>query len=76
LLEETVEFALVGGFAVAYPGYPRFTGDMDILIARNEGNAAKILKVLERSGFGSLDISIADLMAEASAIQLGSLRCV
>jgi hypothetical protein len=35
LIEESVEFALVGGFAVAYHGYPRFTGDLDILIARD-----------------------------------------
>jgi hypothetical protein len=71
LLEETVEFALVGGFAVAYHGYPRFTGDMDILIARDEGNAGKVLRVLQRFGFGSLRISAEDLTAEANVIQLG-----
>ena len=51
LVEETVEFALVGGFAVAYHGYPRFTGDMDILIGTGPGNAVKVLKVLGRFGF-------------------------
>lgn len=71
LLEEGVEFVLVGGFAVAYHGYPRFTGDMDILVARDETNAAKVLNVLERFGFGTLQISIPDLTTPANVIQLG-----
>ena len=61
----------MGGFAVAYHGYPRFTGDMDILVARDADNAAKVLRVLGRFGFGSLDVTSADLMAEANVIQLG-----
>jgi hypothetical protein len=64
LLDEKTEFALIGGYAVAYHGYPRFTGDMDILIARNSVNAAKILKVLGRFGFGSLQITQVDLETE------------
>ena len=71
LLEESVEFALVGGFAVAYHGYPRFTGDMDILIDRDQANAEKVLKALARFGFGSLRIAVSDLTTEANVIQLG-----
>lgn len=71
LLEESVEFALVGGFAVAYHGYPRFTGDMDILVARDAANAEKVLQVLRRFGFGSLRVTSADIMTEANVIQLG-----
>ena len=71
LLDEKAEFALVGGFAVAYHGYPRFTGDMDILIDRSPENAGKILRVLDRFGFGKRAIAAADLMAEANVIQLG-----
>ena len=71
LLEEKTEFALIGGYAVAYHGYPRFTGDMDILIARSSENAARILKVLGRFGFGSLQISQVDLQSEGNIIQLG-----
>lgn len=71
LLEEKVEFALIGGYAVAYHGYPRFTGDMDILVARSPANASKVLKVLGRFGFGNLQISNADLETEGNVIQLG-----
>ena len=72
LLEEAVEFALVGGFAVAYHGYPRFTGDMDILIDRDQANAEKVLKALGRFGFGSLRISVPDLTTEAGKPSLRS----
>ena len=36
LNEHQVEYMLIGGYAVAYYGYPRSTGDMDIWIALNE----------------------------------------
>ena len=71
LLDEKTEFALIGGYAVAYHGYPRFTGDMDILIARSPANAAKVLNVLGRFGFGSLKITKMDLETECNVIQLG-----
>lgn len=71
LIEEKAEFALVGGWAVAYHGYPRFTGDMDILVNPTPDNATKVIKVLQRFGFGSLQISAADLQSEEKVIQLG-----
>jgi hypothetical protein len=40
LLDEETDFALIGGYAVAYHGYPRFTGDMDILISRSHATCS------------------------------------
>lgn len=71
LIDEKVEFALVGGYAVAYHGYPRYTGDIDILIRPSPDNSAKVITVLKRFGFGSLSITEADLQAEAGVLQLG-----
>ncbi|MDQ3002467.1 MAG: nucleotidyltransferase [Fibrobacterota bacterium] len=71
LLEEKVEFLLVGGYAVAFHGYPRFTGDMDILVGNDPGNAAKILLVLQKFGFGKPSISQSDLQTKGNVIQLG-----
>ena len=71
LLDAKVEFALVGGYAVAYHGYPRYTGDLDILVARDAVNAEKVIQVLGKFGFGSLQISSADLMQSENVIQLG-----
>jgi hypothetical protein len=39
LSEHQVEYLLIGGYAVAYHGYPRTTGDMDVWVARHEQNA-------------------------------------
>jgi predicted nucleotidyltransferase len=44
------EYLLVGGYAVGYHGYPRATGDMDIWIAVNKTNAAKMFKVMRDFG--------------------------
>ena len=41
LLEEKVNFLLVGAYAMAAHGYPRATGDIDIFIQSNETNAEK-----------------------------------
>jgi len=66
-----VEYLVVGAFAVAWHGYPRFTADLDILVRPNEGNAVRMLEVLRQFGFGSLGIDLGDLTASGQVIQLG-----
>ncbi len=51
-----VEYIVVGAFALAYHGVPRYTGDLDILINAVPDNAEKIIKVLKAFGFGSLKL--------------------
>ncbi|MBP8952377.1 MAG: nucleotidyltransferase [Armatimonadetes bacterium] len=51
LASRSVEYLLVGGYAVAYHGYVRATADMDIWVAASEGNAAKLVAVLGEFGF-------------------------
>jgi hypothetical protein len=36
---KAVDFLIVGGYAVAFHGSPRFTGDLDILVAPVEERA-------------------------------------
>lgn len=36
----SVKYAVVGGYAVAYHGSPRFTGDVDVVVGTDERNAA------------------------------------
>lgn len=45
-----VEYLLVGGYAVAYHGYPRATGDMDIWVNVSKDNAAKLETVFRDFG--------------------------
>jgi len=51
LNENNVRYLLVGGYAVAFHGYPRTTGDMDIWIAFDPTNASKVTKALREFGF-------------------------
>ncbi|WP_449437160.1 hypothetical protein [Pedobacter steynii] len=50
-----VEYMIVGGYALAFHGKPRHTGDLDIWINISERNATQMLKVLNDFGLQSLD---------------------
>jgi hypothetical protein len=53
-----VKYLLVGGYAVAAHGYPRFTGDMDVWIQTNTVNAENVLKVCREIGFDVLNLRV------------------
>ena len=46
LLECRVEFILIGGYAVNYYGYGRYTGDMDFWLRPDEENKINFLRAL------------------------------
>jgi hypothetical protein len=71
LNKNEVEYLIVGGYALALLGSPRFTGDLDIYISTHPENAQKVMAVLHEFGFGSLNISTDDLSTENQVIQLG-----
>ena len=52
LLEERrVEYMIVGGYAVAFHGFPRFTKDMDIFFDASPENIEPLRRVLVEFGF-------------------------
>ena len=69
--EHCVEYAIVGGYAVARHGQPRFTGDLDILVGTDEANAGRLLKALDGFGFGQLDLEVSDFTQAGCVVQLG-----
>jgi len=71
LNKHKVRYLIVGGYAVAYHGYPRSTGDIDILLECSQENASIVKQCLNEFGFGELDISISDLSTPKQVIQLG-----
>jgi hypothetical protein len=71
LNENRVEYLVVGGYAVAFHGYPRYTGDLDIWFNPTDVNVEKLLRVLSIFGFGSLNIRKSDLLTLGNIIQLG-----
>ena len=66
-----IEYMIVGAYALAYHGAPRFTGDIDIFVKPSIANAQKILSALSDFGFGSLGLKIEDFQKPDSVIQLG-----
>ncbi len=71
LNENKVEYVIVGGYALAFHGHPRYTGDIDILINPTDNNAEKLLNCLYQFGFGGLQLTQADFNAPGNVIQLG-----
>ena len=66
-----VEYLVVGGYALAFHGAPRFTGDIDLFVRPVRENARQILAALNDFGFGSLDLSEEDFVTPGKIIQLG-----
>ncbi len=66
-----VEYLVFGPFTVAYHGYPRYTGDLDLLVRASEQNAERLLRALSEFGFGALGITKGDLLSPDNVIQLG-----
>jgi len=46
-----VRYIVVGGVAMNLLGYPRFTGDIDVLMALDEANLAKMAALMEKMGY-------------------------
>ena len=66
-----VEYLIVGGYALAFHGAPRFTGDLDILVRPDSANAQRILAALAEFGFVSLGLSTEDFVHPDQVVQLG-----
>lgn len=66
-----VRYLVVGGYAVAFHGHPRYTKDLDVWIEVSAENARRALQALEAFGFGGLEITPDDLTKPDQIIQLG-----
>jgi hypothetical protein len=71
LAEHEVDFVVVGGRAVAFHGFPRFTGDGDLFVRPSRENAARILAALAQFGFDETGLTRDDLTAPDTMVQLG-----
>lgn len=70
-LSRKVEFLLVGGYALAFHGAPRFTEDIDLMVLVSPENADNLHAVLTDFGFGNAGISRDDFLDPNQVIQLG-----
>jgi hypothetical protein len=71
LNDNHVRYLIVGGYAVAIHGHPRYTKDIDIWIEMSPENANNLLQALEQFGFSSLGLQSEDFLTPDQIIQLG-----
>ena len=55
LIEQKVDFVVVGGYAVAFHGYVRATNDLDLFFNASKVNIGRIRKALQRFGLDTSD---------------------
>jgi predicted nucleotidyltransferase len=71
LNSEKIEYLVVGGYAVAFHGYPRPTGDLDLWIAIHPHNLAKLMIALAKFGFGHAGATPDLFMIPGRVVRMG-----
>jgi hypothetical protein len=66
-----VKYLIVGGYAVGFHGYPRYTKDLDIWLLVSEENAENLMIALKQFGFGSVGLHKEDFLKPDEFVQLG-----
>ena len=66
--EEKVDM-VVGGYAMAFPGYSRATGDIDLWIRISDENAEMVWRALQSFGASLFNLNIDDLKLPEMVIQ-------
>jgi len=67
-----VEYLLVGGYSVAFHGYPRSTADMDIWISTEGENPDRIVGALREFGFDLPELTRELFTHKDRIIRMGS----
>ena len=74
LLEEHgIEYMIVGGYAVAYHGYPRFTKDIDLFFRLTRENALRLRLALVAFGFREEDLPLDAFTTAGSVLTFGTV---
>jgi predicted nucleotidyltransferase len=66
-----VSYMVVGGYALAFHGKPRHTGDLDIWIDLSDDNAQKMIGVIKDFGMASLGLKKIDFLQNEGITQIG-----
>jgi len=66
-----IHYMIVGGYALAFHGKPRHTGDLDIWIDISDENAEKMCNALAEFGMSSLGLTKDDFLRKGIITQIG-----
>ena len=68
LIAREVRFLVVGGHAVSFHGYPRFTHDIDVVVIPEQTNVEALLAALSDSGFESVALQGSDFLKPTTVV--------
>jgi hypothetical protein len=71
LNDKHVRYLVVGGYAVALHGHPRYTKDLDIWVELSRENAQALVQALAQFGMSSLGLSEEDFLVPDQVVQIG-----
>jgi len=71
LAKHEVRHLVVGGYAVAVHGYPRYTGDLDVFIALDPQTAEAVAAAFRDFGFSENDVDAGAFLIPKSIVEVG-----
>lgn len=71
LAKHNVRYLVVGGYAVAVHGYPRYTGNLDVFIALDSKTAESMAAAFIEFGFLRTDIDASTFLVPKSIVEVG-----
>jgi predicted nucleotidyltransferase len=71
LNERDVHYVIVGAFALAHHGRPRYTGDIDFFVESSSENAKRLTEVIDQFGFKNIGVVEEDFTSADQVVQLG-----
>ena len=69
--DEGVRYLIVGAFALAYFGRPRYTKDLDVWIDPKGDNPIRVFRALAKFGAPLENVSVEDFADEDTVFQIG-----
>jgi len=66
-----VDYMIVGGYAVAYHGFPRFTKDIDVFFSDEADNLARLQAALVDFGFQAASVPLETLGRPDAVLAIG-----
>jgi len=71
LAKHEVEYLVVGGYAVGFHGFPRYTGELDIFVAISERNASALVTMFAEFGFSDIGLKQTDFLDQEMIVEIG-----
>ena len=67
----TVDYLVIGGFAVGFHGYPRATSDIDIWISKSPENVIRVVAAIREFGFDTPNLTPELFLQQRKIVRMG-----